>query len=191
MASLEHKVWREEGQGHCLVEPHDCIESWTGFLHERTVAGHLGSLRTTLEPYHKFRWHCLFVAWLWVYLKCCCDSDSTKVATIQQGSHVVGQNAAPHCRVPGKGSELFFFCWISHCQLCELRRPGFGSLRSAMSVRAGQSALEPRASSCKAATKKLDCAPIASCKERCRHVSALYESQSQFSTHSRFTGITN
>ena len=70
--------------------------------------------------------HCLFVAWL--HLKYCCDSDSTKAATIQQGSHVVGQNAAPHCRIPRKGSELSFF-WISHCQLCELWRPEFGSLR--------------------------------------------------------------
>ena len=32
----------------------------------------------------------------------------TTVATIQQGSHVIGQNAASHCRIPGKGSELFF-----------------------------------------------------------------------------------
>ena len=24
-------------------------------------------------------------------------------------SHVVGQNAAPHCRIPGKGSEFFSF----------------------------------------------------------------------------------
>ena len=23
-------------------------------------------------------------------------------------SHVVGQNAAPHCRIPGKGSDFFF-----------------------------------------------------------------------------------
>ena len=44
-----------------------------------------------------------------LHLKCCCDSDSTKVAIIQQGSHVVGQNTAPYCRIPGKGSELFFF----------------------------------------------------------------------------------
>ena len=60
--------------------------------------------------------------------------------------HFVGQNAAPHCRIPGKGSELFPPLWISHCQLCELWRPELGSLHSAMSAGAGQSALEPRAS---------------------------------------------
>ena len=65
------------------------------------------------------RCHSLFVAWL--HLKCYCDSDSTKVATIQQGSDFVCQNAAPG--FPEKALNLFFFFfsfWISHCQLCEL-----------------------------------------------------------------------
>ena len=57
--------------------------------------------------------------------------------------HAVGQNAAPHCRIPGKGSE-FFFLWISHCQLCELLETWWQ--HSAMSAGAGWSALEPRGS---------------------------------------------
>ena len=52
-------------------------------------------------------------------------------------SHVVGQNAAPHCRIPGKGSELYFFFWISHCQLCELWRPG-GNIQRCLLERASQ-----------------------------------------------------
>ena len=69
-------------------------------------------------PAHRLT-HCLFVAWL--HLKCYRDSDSTKVATVQQPR-----------RWPKRSSPLqdprkrlwFFFFWISHCQLCELLRPG-------------------------------------------------------------------
>ena len=50
--------------------------------------------------------------WFGLY-KSCRRSTATSLA----------KNAAPHCRIPGKGSEFFFF-WISHCQLCELWRPG-------------------------------------------------------------------
>ena len=46
---------------------------------------------------------------------------------------------------PGKALNFFFLFWISHCQLrCELWRPEFGSLYSAMSVGADQSADQRR-----------------------------------------------
>ena len=60
-----------------------------------------------LDPHTDWltRCHCLFVAWL--HLKCYCDSDSTKVATIQQ------PRRWPKTQLPIAGSPdkalIFFF----------------------------------------------------------------------------------
>ena len=61
-----------------------------------------------LDPHTDWltRCHCLFVAWL--HRKCYCDSDSTLEKLPPFNSHVVGQNAAPHCRIPGKALNFFF-----------------------------------------------------------------------------------
>ena len=74
-----------------------------------------------LDPHTDWltRCHCLFVAWL--HLKCYRDSDSTKVATIQQPRRWPKRNSP--LQDPRKRLWIFFF-WISHCQLCELWRPG-------------------------------------------------------------------
>ena len=66
------------------------------------------------------RCHCLFVACL--HLKCYCDSDSTKVATIQQPRRWPKRSSP--LQDPRKRLWIFFFFWISHCQRCELWRPG-------------------------------------------------------------------
>ena len=48
----------------------------------------------------------------------------------ESGHHSTATSAKTQLHIAGspeKASELFFFCfWISHCQLCELPRPGFG-----------------------------------------------------------------
>ena len=64
--------------------------------------------------------YCLFVACL--HLKCYCDSDSTKVATIQQPRRWPKRSSP--LQDPRKRLWICFFFWISHCQLCELWRPG-------------------------------------------------------------------
>ena len=57
------------------------------------------------DPHTEWRTGCHSLCVTWLHLKCCCDSDSTKVAT----SHVVCQNAAPHCTIPRKSSDFFPF----------------------------------------------------------------------------------
>ena len=75
-----------------------------------------------LDPHTDWltRCHCLFVAWL--HLKCYCDTDSTKVATIQQ-PRCCTKRSSTIAGSPEKALNFFFF-WISHCQVCEIWRPG-------------------------------------------------------------------